>query len=296
MSTVIFRLAQRTEQDADAFCELSNSLYARKVFPAYYDWQFFQCPHAPFLMMGWRDARLVAAYGVHVVAGPGPSRAMSLDIMISGSEQGKGLISDLAGTAMDEAKRRGAIVLSVVGNLRARDALGKRLGWSAWSIVSDWTSETTGPDHLPVSIVARPPARNFAASTRTFYPRDDASLAWRTSGPRYKYQWLAIGEPASPAGWAAVKAFLDPVTGKGFGDILGVFRSGNTALELLLSSIQNWFAAQGIGSAAMTPAGTDEEAVLTRLGFEPSTRHRYFCGLGSRPDDIAIGMLDIDVY
>ncbi len=296
MSTVDFRLAQRTLEDAEAFCALSNSLYTRKVHPLYYDWQFFQCPHAPFLMMGWRDGALVAAYGVHVVAGPGPARAMSLDIMIAASEQGKGLITPLASAAMEEAKRRGAVVRGVVGNLRARDAMGKRLGWSVWSTISDWTSETVGPAHLPASVVERPAATRFAAGARTFYPRSDASLAWRTSGPRYQYQWLQIGEPSAPSGWSAVKAFRDPVTGKGFGDVLGVFPSGATPIDPLISSIQHWFAAQGIGSTAMTPAGADETAALARLGFTASTRHRYFCGLGAAPDDIAIGMLDIDVY
>jgi GNAT superfamily N-acetyltransferase len=289
-----FRLAHRSAADAEAFCALSNSLYARKVTPAYYDWQFFQCPHAPFLMTGWRDGNLVAAYGVHVVQAHDAPRAMSLDIMVAASEQGKGLIAPLAEMAMEEARSRGARAESVVANQRARAAMEKRLGWGCWETISDWTSANPFGGPFPVRVAERPDC-DFKLDEPTFYPRTAATLAWRTSSPRYAYQWLRIGAEAVE-GWAAVKSFVDPSTAEGFGDLLGIFPTSSEAvLSDLIASTQAWFAARSIATTAFTPATSAETEAARALRFSPSSRYRHFCGRGTRPH-VGIGMLDIDVY
>lgn len=294
---VIFRLAVNDAGDARAFCALSNSLYARKVDERYYGWQFFDCPHAPLLMTGWAGDRMVAAYGVHVVSTVEGGRAMSLDIMIAEDHQGRGLIAPLAEAALAEAARRGATRFSVVGNPRARDAMGKRLGWGVWRVLADWTATTAGLAAAPARVVERPPSARFAPAPETFYPRDDETLAWRTGrSPRYAYTWLEAGLAENPAGWCVVKLFRDPVTGEGFGDIVGLFPRGPDAAAEVVDAARAWFAAEGVGSAAFYPLNEAERAMAAGLGFTASKRERYFCGQGEAPAGVEIGMLDVDVY
>jgi GNAT superfamily N-acetyltransferase len=295
---VVYRLARRDSADAQAFCALSNSLYARKVDALYYDWQFFDCPHAPLLMTGWAGDRMVAAYGVHVVTDAPVPRAMSLDIMIAEDHQGQGLIAPLAAAALDEARARGAERLAVVGNARARDAMGRRLGWTTWKTLVDWTRPTSGSDAAAARVVERPPARLFAPGPETFYPRDDATLAWRTErSPRYRYTWLECGTLPQPDGWAIVKLFRDPVTGEGFGDVVGLFTPlDRDQVAPVLGATLSWFSGQGVGAAAFYPIGATQREAARALEFTPSRRERHFCGLGEAPEDLEIGMLDVDVY
>jgi GNAT superfamily N-acetyltransferase len=279
-------------EDAAAFCALSNSLYARKVDEAYFHWQFFACPHRPFAMLAWRGEDLVGAFGVHVVAGPGAPRAMSLDIMIASEAQGQGIIAPLTEAATQEARARGAQIMAVVANERARKALGARLAWNAWRSVSDWTGANRATVGAPACHAApRRPAAAFSTAS-TFYPRDGATLDWRTSTPRYQHIWLEIAD----LGHAVVKSFKDPTSGAGFGDILALFPHGSEATESCLLSVQAWLANQGIGQAAIYPTTAAERAACERLSFSPSSRLRHFCGIGDDPDDLAIGMLDVDVY
>ena len=295
---ITFRLARRDASDARAFCALSNSLYARKVDERYFDWQFFDCPHAPLLMTGWSDDRMVAAYGVHVVTSVATPRAMSLDIMIAEDHQGQGLIATLAAAALDEARRRGAQRLAVVGNPRARDAMGRRLGWTTWKTLADWTRATAASGAAPARPVERPPAARFAPGPDTFYPRDDATLDWRTRrGPRYRYSWLEAGPIDRPHGWSVVKLFRDPVTGEGFGDVLGVFPALDEVAPAgsLLQATLAWFASEGVGAAAFYPTSPDERDAMHDLGFVRSQRERFFCGQGADLN-VEVGMLDVDVY
>lgn len=292
-----FRLARDAHLDAAAFCTLSNSLYARKVDERYFRWQFFDCPHAPFLMTGWAGDRMVAAYGVHVVTAASETRAMSLDIMIAEDHQGRGLIAPLATAALEEARRGGATRLAVVGNARARDAMGRRLGWKIWSVLSDWTGPTNGLAATPARVVERPAASRFAQGPESFYPRDDATLAWRTGrSPRYAYTWLEAGPSEAPLGWAVVKLFRDPVSGDGFGDIVGLFPADPSSTAAVIDTARAWFSTQGIGSAAFYPLDSAQREIAGRLGFTASSRQRFLCGEGEAPPDLAVGMLDVDVY
>jgi len=241
---------------------------------------------------------MIAAYGVHVIAAPGSPRAMSLDIMIAADHQGRGLIADLAGAAMEEARARGAQLLGVVANARARDAMGRRLGWRTWRVLADWTAPTSGVSSVAARIVKHPKGVTAAGGENTFYPRDDITLAWRTvRGPRYQYRWLETGPTEAPDGWAVVKVFRDPVTAEGFGDVLGVFpRYEAAASGRILDGVRAWLATQRIDAAAFYPIGECERSAAQSLGFSQSKRERYFCGDGPAPHDIEIGMLDVDVY
>ncbi|MBC7669047.1 MAG: GNAT family N-acetyltransferase [Gemmatimonadaceae bacterium] len=298
MTEVHFRLARDEPGDAKAFRALSNSLYARKIDERYYRWQFFDCPHAPLLMTGWAGERMVAAYGVHVISSGVEVAGMSLDIMIADDHQGCGLIAPLAQAAIDEARRRGALRLAVIGNARARDAMSRRLGWKTWQVLADWTRLTAGTDSAPAEPVARPPPASLAPGARTFYPRDEATLAWRTEqSPRYDYTWLRAGPPEAPQGWSVIKLFRDPVSGEGFGDIVGLFLSQvGGSPEPILQATLAWLDAQNVGQAAFYPAGLAENAAAKALGFTASRRERYLCGEGDAPPGLNIGMLDVDVY
>ena len=286
------RFALATAADIEVICALSNSLYARKIAPAYVKWQFFDCPHSPFSMLCWEDDRLICAYGVHVIKTESLTRAMSLDIMVAEHKQGLGLIAPLTQAAQTEAASRGAKMFSVVANDRARHALNARLDWNVWDAISDWTGDnrvhTRAVSCLQLDCM---PTRSWT-NANTFYPRDADTLAWRTATPRYQHIWLEV----SSIGHAVVKIFTDPVTCVGMGDILGLFPFEPKDLEMCILSVQSWFALAKVQQSTIYPIDQKDQPTYAQLGYASTNRPRFFCGVGLAPANIRIGMLDVDVY
>lgn len=285
-----------TPDDADAFCALSNSLYARKVTPAYYRWQFFDGPFRPALATAWEGERMVGAYGVHALAADarGPGRAMMLDIMVAADVQGRGLMRDLGGAAAEFARGAGAEVLCVVANERARRAHERHFGWTVWETFTDWRSDDADPPAEPSAWTetAAPDISLDAREPAAFYPRDPGYLQWRTAqSPRYAYAWIGDG-----GDFSVVKSFRDPQTGELFGDVVGCFPADEDGYETALSGSAGWFAARGARSVVAGPSTPSRRAAAKRAGFRSSGRERYVCGPGERPAGFGWSMLDIDIY
>lgn len=290
-----FRLAKLS--DAEAFCSLSNSLYPRKVSEEYYRWQFFETPFDAFVVTGWDGRDLVAAFGVHVTEADQRRRAMSLDIMVAPRLQGRGLISELASRAWMEASRRGASLIGVVANDRAKRALEARAGWHTVREVFEWSADCLCPE--PSSIVVTElvgPPLYLASSGHDFYPRTERVLRWRTRTPRYVHTWIEFSRGERCLGSAVVKEFRDPVTARASGDILDLFLLRPTDEVEVLHAIRGWFHNKGLDHCAACPKSEADEAFLSMSGFHRTSRLRYYCSVAPSADSYSIGMLDIDIY
>lgn len=298
--TVEFRLARRDDHDAEAFCDLSNSLYARKVAPPYFFWQFHDGPNTPALATAWDGGRMVGAYGVHVCPADAtrPGRAMTLDNMVAEDFQGRGLVRDLASMALDHAQANGAQAVCVVANARSLRAHQRHFGWSLWATLRDW--QATGADPRSgamVQPIETPDEALAARRDRVFYARTLPYLAWRTqTNPRYRYQWVEAHDGGRRLGQACTKLFRDPTTGEGFGDVVALHPEADDDTGALLAAVRRWFAGQSVETVVLYPVGEREEAVCASLGFEPTARERFVVGRGDRPAGLDWGMLDVDVY
>ncbi|WP_282009506.1 GNAT family N-acetyltransferase [Brevundimonas aveniformis] len=299
---MILRLADRTTDDAEAFCALSNSLYARKVTPEYFFWQFHDGPNRPSLATAWEDGRMIAAYGVHVCAGDAtrPARAMTLDNMVAEDAQGRGLVRQVAALAHEHARGAGTDVLCVVANARSLRAHERHFGWQRWRTLRDWQATTSGARDVDAQVVevAAPDAGLATLQTDAFYARTPDFLSWRTqANPRYAYRWVEVRSSAGlRLGQAATKLFRDPTSGAGFGDIVALHVPDSGDVPRLVGALQHWFRTQAVSTVVTYPIGSDQERALLRLGFEPTARERYVVGQGQQPPRLSWGMLDVDVY
>jgi GNAT superfamily N-acetyltransferase len=292
LTRIQYRLATRTTADAQAFCDLSNSLYARKVSPAYFEWQFFDNPNDPQLIFMCDGERIIGAFGLHLVGNGGDRRAMCLDIMIAAAEQGRGLIAGLANHAVDRAREAGAGHIGVVGNEKARAALSRHLGWT---LVKAIRAHEISVGRLPTTdrpceiLEEVPPTRSSAPS---FYARTPEYLTWRTRrNPRYSYVWMQTGDA-----FAVTKLFKDPVSGRCYGDVLEIFSddvSGNAYRSHLLTFCCR-LKDMGATTLSVVPGWAEQVEAVETAGFAPGGPHRYAMTPDSLP--YSIGMLDIDVF
>lgn len=296
------RLARRTPEDAAAFCALSNSLYARKVTPAYFDWQFHDSPNTPALTTAWEGDRMIGAYGVHICAADSsrPGRAMMLDNLVAADFQGRGLVRDLAGMAFDHARAGGAEVLCVVANARSLRAHERHFGWSPWQTLRDWQSSGAAPGETEatVSEVENPDSKLAAMQDTVFHARTPEFLAWRTrANPRYNYRWIeARSSGGERLGQACAKLFRDPKTGESIGDIVALHPALGADPVQLIDAVRGWLNKQSMATVVTYPINAGQEAALRRLGFEPTMRERYVIGQGPASVGLEWGMLDVDVY
>jgi len=290
---VQYRLASKTDADADAFCALSNSLYARKVSPAYFNWQFFDNPSDPRLIFMCDGDEVIGAFGLHLVGAGADRRAMCLDIMIAKSAQGRGLIAGFARNAVWHAHEAGARSVGVVGNEKARQALSRHLGWTlvrtirAHEISAEALPGVSGGTWQTLEDV---PARLPAAAG--FYPRNRDTLVWRTRlNPRYPYVWLEADEA-----FAVVKLFRDPASDRCYGDVLDIFAedvSPDTYRRHLLIFC-GALKTMGATTLSTIPAKESQARTLEAAGFAPGGPSRHVM----TPDALScdFGMLDIDVF
>jgi hypothetical protein len=292
LTQIHYRLAKRTGNDAEAFCRLSNSLYARKVSPAYFDWQFFDNPNDPRLIFMCDGEEVIGAFGLHLIGAEGERRAMCLDIMIATAAQGRGLIAGFTSEAVAEARGAGARHIGVIGNEKARTALSRHLGWS---LVKAIRAHEIPSERLPLPNTTCHILREIPDSLPSnsgFYPRTVESLAWRTrSNPRYSYTWMESG-----GAFAVTKLFRDPVSGYCYGDVLEIFsdRTSEDAYRSHLLAFCSRLKDMGATTLSIIPGQPECVQTAEAIGFAPGGPNRYAMTPDSLP--FVIGMLDIDVF
>ncbi len=128
---------------AQRFCELSNSLYARKVNLDYYRWQFFGGPFPSALSMVYApNGDLAGCYGFHLrrLAGSDAHISMALEAMIAPAYQAKGLLKQLIEHGSEQFAADHPIGIMGMANARAGRLYKLKMGWSEVAGLQDWNS------------------------------------------------------------------------------------------------------------------------------------------------------------
>jgi GNAT superfamily N-acetyltransferase len=315
-----FRLAERTPNDAEQFCALSNSLYARPVNKAYYDWQFFQCPFTSLLNAAVDEQdKIVGTYALHVQdAQPLATKiAWVLDIMVSPQIQRQGIFRKLVDYGFENLKTHDAAAIVVMANEKADRACVEGLGWKR---INTFLTYFAKPDksHGENEFVLEYEKINDFSSCRDIFKANNISLFanartvdyqnWRfIKNARYGYDIFAAHKNGEPFGYLVLKIFRDPVSGQAFGDIVDIFwiEPDAQALSDMLRFSLAHFYEQNVGSSAMwLQTNTLLDKIGTEIGFVRSEQKRFFCGKALKEDfkhleDASswfINMSDSEVY
>lgn len=299
-----FRLA--TPEDAKAFVALSNSLYARPVNEAYYDWQFFKCPFPSLLNIAVdENDELVGTYCLHVQN----SVAWVLDIMVSPKLQRQGIFRQLVDFGFENLKKYDAKAIVVMANEKADRACVNGLGWTRINtfLTAFATPEKSGNFNLEYEKInsfleIKLPFDLFANE------RSSAYQNWRfIENARYSYDIFATHKNGELFGYVVLKIFRDPLSGQAFGDIVDIVWAENDKESLgdILRFSLNHFAEQTVGNAAMwLQTNTLLDEIGLEVGFKLSEQKRFFCGKALREDfkylenakNWFINMADSEVY
>lgn len=284
-----FRLAKNNEQDANNFCALSNSLYARPVNEAYYNWQFFECPFPSLLNIAVdENDKLVGSYCLHVKG----NVAWVLDIMVSPQVQRQGVFRKLVDFGFENLKAYDVAAIVVMANEKADKACVEGLGWER---INTFFTYFAKPDELLNKtkfilefekienfsscdfIIKNAPKKNLFSNARTV-----AYQNWRfIENTRYSYDIFVAHQHGTPFGYVVLKTFHDPVSGQSFGDIVDILwvEDDKQALTDMLRFSLMQFYEKNVETAAMwLQTNTVLDEVGVEVGFKQSEQKRYFCG------------------
>jgi GNAT superfamily N-acetyltransferase len=299
ISRLTFRLARRDRQDCERFCNLSNSLYARKVDQDYYYWQFFDTPHPSLLsfVLG-PDEKLVGCYGFHLFSLVQQRQcvALALDIMIAPPFQGKGIFRMLANFAVQQTQSYNPVALYVMANSRAKEAHVHGLGWRQVNVFTDYVCPTRLASHFLPKAMEFIPCNSFTpkvidvlkwlddcrAKRKLFsISRNPRFLQWRfLRNPRYSYHFFLCKLRGVPYGYLVLKEFRDPLTNSLFGDIVDLYWAEDDwgAVADMLRFALNYFYRHDVQQATVwLQTNSVLDQVGRDLGFEPTERQRYLC-------------------
>lgn len=294
---LILRLAENQPDDSRRFCELSNTLYARKVDESYYRWQFFDTPFPSVLTMAMtEDDQLAGCFAYHLrsLAATGELMAMALDIMVAPQLQKRGVFRALANAALGHVRRYNPVAVYVMANQRADAAFVHGLGWKRVNCFTEWIcptasvshSERHGIDMIPVRMLTSQDERfinrveQHHRSKQLFcLSRNTAFLTWRfLQNPRYAYELFRCERRGHLFGFLVLKTFRDPVSGQALGDVVDLIWAEDDpdVLSQMLKFALNYFHYRRIDTAV---AWLQTNSILDRvgqdLGFVPVDRPRY---------------------
>lgn len=316
-----FRLAERNTRDAERYCGLSNSLYARPINQAYYNWQLFQCPF-PSLPNVAADANdnIIGTYCLHVQE-TSPTKAnvaWILDIMVSPLFQRRGIFRKLADFGFENLAEFNPAAIVVMANENAKRACVDGLGWNLINTFSTYFAPPKAAHAEKPFELDFEPASDFSAAGIIF-GRSNISLAanartnnyqkWRfIENPRYDYEiFVAHKTGGELFGYVVLKIFRDPISGQAFGDIVDIFWTENDSeavAELLRFSLAYFYRQKVSSVAVWLQTNSVLDKIGMDMGFSASGQNRYFCGkvLDKQYDFLAetnrwfINMSDSEIY
>jgi hypothetical protein len=314
-----FTLAEDTPAAAADFCRLSNSLYARKVDPAYYRWQFFGPPFPTVLATARAGGTLVGTYGLQLrPLVSGGFFAWAVDIMVDPGWQRRGVFRGLSAFALQAVRGHRPVAVGVMANEKADRAHVDGLRWRRVAAFQTWERPDAPPEPPGDGWSFEPIAPGLGsagwvqdldgAGSLVHARRSAQVLEWRFSrNPRYAYEGWCARLGGTAAGYAVVKVFRDPVGGRAYGDLVDVLWSGSapSAPSAIVRFACGRLAELGAGSAATwLQTNTALDAAGREAGFRPGPQNRYFCATPLEPAADALmdasrwflTMADAEVY
>lgn len=315
-----FRLAENTKQDAEQFCALSNSLYARPVNEKYYYWQFFECPFPSLLNVAVdENGKIVGTYGLHVQNASPPSANVVwvLDIMVSPQIQRHGVFRKLVEFGFEQLQPYNPAAITVMANENADRACTRGLEWKRINTFFTCFAKPDESHKRKKFLLEYEKINDFSSCSRIFEANGISLFSnartidyqnWRfVKNARYDYEIFLAHKNAQPFGYIVLKIFRDPVSSQSFGDIVDILwiENDREALTDLLKFSLAYFYRQNVGSSAIwLQTNTVIDEIGTEVGFKRSDQQRFFCGKALREDfgflenagNWFINMSDSEIY
>ncbi len=297
--SVRIRPARPTAEDAQAFADLLNSQYARKIAPPYYFWQFFCAPAPSICLFAEADGQLVGTYGLRTLRqiGSGEHRVgLCVDMMVSPRYRGAGLYMRLEEEMESQARKLGCVGLYAAANREAHRPRVTALGWSSLRQIDMATIATSKLGLLDAKASVKVTrterfgeetdgiVKDFQAwhPTVIFSTRTAEYLNWRfIDNPRYAYEVFVARRGTLAIAYLVLKVFVEPESGTSCGDIVDLVwgEDDSELLEQILRFAVAHFAARGVKRvAAYFQTTTILDDIGRALGFSASGNPRYLCG------------------
>jgi hypothetical protein len=294
---VKIRFGRDTQEDAQAFLKLNNSLYARRVDKCYYSWQFFETPFRAWCLFGLDRGRLVGCGGIRlypILSGSDSLAGLLVDSMIEEKYRGIGLFARIEIELEQAIIRSGAKYMYALPNKAGYLPRVTHLGWTGLQPIITYVRQTGGRPRRLTGMIQCEKVEKFDGAINEIwnaflqlYPslatvrRNAAYLNWRfAENPRYRYDLFKIKRNGQLFGYLVLKEFKDPMTGRFFGDIVDILwrEDDKDTLACMLSFALDHFEDHGIEEATIwLQTNTIIDDVGRELGFNESAQKRYFC-------------------
>lgn len=262
---VNFRKAR--ESDCRQLTQLFTAQYLRKKDESYFLWQYFKPYWPTILMVACAGEQIIGTFGMAkrklnngLVAG------QAIDLLIAPEWRGKGVFKDLGNCVMEEIGDTD--LFCCLPNLTGKIACQKAFGWHTLGRI----------DTLAVRSDLIPSGLKELKKEELAYIWFDYSLKfcrWRFGkNPDYKYTTSKFDKDEFTVG----KIFIDPETGKRFGDIVYYKSKSGDAGHLAeifskTASVLRSQKAQWITTWALDH--TKYRPILSSLGFRRVISQRY---------------------
>lgn len=259
--------------DAAQFVNIMNDQYARKIKPEYFFWQFIYSYEPAVLMCAFEGSQMAGMFGLKVrKLSNGAVAGQVIDMLIAPKWRGKNLFKQLAEHALQYFDKKFDI-LCVFANAAGSRAVQESLGWGLVGTIR--TLYLEGGAGIPSWQSSDMPLRTETA--RVYFEKDDDYRRWRfDKNPEYSYFTVRADKTAD----AWLKIFIDPVTGRRFGDIVDV-RTGDVSrrgLHDIFSAACKYLQSQNVEFiTTWAMPETVLRSVAESLGFKEAEQERFYC-------------------
>jgi GNAT superfamily N-acetyltransferase len=291
------RICLATKGDSQAFIDLFNSIYLRKVDAEYFQWQFFDQTIDSSLIKAEVDGELVGTHGHHFLKAHMLDRDFPLlcgiDTMVDKEYRGRGIYRTMLEYFLRFAAEKRTPIIYAMANRNTFLVLTERMGWKLiteienmacgtnikpYSLKKIQIEKVSSFDDRVVNIINR-----FLKSHSALFiiGRDTAYLNWRfVHHPIYQYEIFQINSNSQIYGYLVLKVYIDSTTNERIGDIVDLFWGEDDA-EVFYEIFQfalAYFYSKGI-KRTMTWLKTNTilDEIGQHVGFISTAQKRYLC-------------------
>jgi hypothetical protein len=269
---ITYRLA--VPSDIPELVNFINSHYIRKKSPDYFRWQYYQSCYPSILMCAFQEKSLIGMFGLQKrKLLNGANTGQAIDLLVAPEWRGKGIFTELGKRAT--MFFQDLDLVCVFPNLNGKHASEKSLQWNTIGKIDSMVLNLN-PEVSFDSYVELHPGAGFHSQLIQFEYTEKIQ-DWRfDQNPLYKYQRL----PEKSKTFVVTKIFVDPVTGRRFGDIVYIEcpLEKQELLQGLFAIACEYFRNQKVDSVTTWALPHTFFADVTKsFGFLVMPSERYFC-------------------
>ncbi len=291
-----FQISLATKGDGNAFVDLFNSIYSRKINIEYFNWQYFNQENPSFMIKVTANNEIAGTLGGRYCEGHTITQDMPLlyvlDAMIKKEYRGKGFFQAMVEYCIKLAEKAEIPFAYGMANKSAYLPAIEMLESKLVAEIDDMVCETSNQAYPSGKFQIEKKSifndedeaikNEFLANhpEKMLIRRDPAYLNWRfNQNPKYTYDVFRINSDSHVFGYLVLKIFTNPLSGEKFGDIVDLLW-GEDNLDMLRESLRfafKYFSERGIPKSIMwLQTGTILDEIGRELGYKTTGQKRYF--------------------